>query len=445
MNDREQSNGPKRDATGEAPSSASPLGPRRATRPELLAWAAYDWAGNAFPTIVQTFVFASYFAGQVAPSETRGTTLWGNAIGLAGVVIALGGPVLGATADQLGRRKPWIAGFTWLTVAAAAALWFIRPSVEYVYPGLVLVVVGTIGSEFAMIFYNAMLPSLAPREEIGRWSGWAWGAGYVGGLACLCLALFAFVRPEAAWLGLDTDAAAHIRATFPMTAAWLLLFSLPLLLFTPDRPKTGCGLRRAMHGGLRQLRQSARDARRHLPIVRFLIARMLYVDALATIFAFGGIYARGTFEMNPSEILAFGIGLNVAAGLGALGFGWIDDWIGGKRTIVCALLGLIVPGSLLLIVTSKTLFWVFAMVLGIFVGPAQAASRSYLARVVPAPLTNQFFGLYAFSGKATAFAGPLLVGWLTAASGSQRVGMSTVIVLLVAGLALVLTLPRDGE
>jgi len=419
--------------------------PSRVPRRGLIAWAAYDWAGNAFPTIVQTFVFAHYFTGTVVGDETRGTALWGGAIGLAGLMIAIGGPVLGATADQLGRRKPWIATFTILTVIAAASLWFIRPETAYIYPGLILVMLGTVSSEYAMIFYNAMLPSLAPRNEIGRWSGWAWGAGYAGGLACLCIALFAFVRPEGQWLGLDPNNAEHIRSTFPMTAAWLLLFSLPLLLFTPDRAGSGKHLIRAAIDGLGQLRDSARQVRHYWHVIRFLIARMLYVDALATIFAFGGIYAGGTFGMNQSQILTFGIALNVAAGLGALAFAWIDDWIGGKRTILCALAGLILAGTMLLIVTSQMLFWVFAMVLGVFVGPAQAAGRSYMARIAPEHLHNEFFGLYAFSGKATAFAGPVLVGWLTSLSGSQRVGMSTVVVLLVAGLAPVLTLPRDGE
>jgi UMF1 family MFS transporter len=411
----------------------------------MLAWAAYDWASNAFPTIIQTFLFASYFAGQVAESETAGTTWWGNTLGVAGLIVAFGGPMLGALVDQLGRRKPWIAAFTWLTVMAAALMWFIRPSPDYVAPALLLVGLGTIGSEFAFILYNAMLPSLVPPDKVGRWSGWGWGAGYVGGLACLSVALFAFVRSEGAWLRLDTATAEHVRAVFPMTAAWLFLFSLPLLLLAPDTRRTAKTLRRAARDALGQLRDSLRQVRRYLHVIRFLIARMFYVDALATLFAFGGVYARGTFGMGPGEILAFGIGLNVAAGLGALGFAWVDDWIGGKRTIIVALVGLIVPGTILLLVQSKVQFWVFALLLGVFVGPAQAGSRSHLARIAPEELQNEAFGLYAFSGKATAFVGPLLVGWLTHWWQSQRVGMSAVIGLLLVGLAVLITVPRAEQ
>jgi UMF1 family MFS transporter len=410
-----------------------------------LAWATYDWASNSFPTIIQTFVFASYFAGQVAATENAGTTWWGVALGIAGLIVALAAPVLGALVDQLGRRKRWIAAFTWLAVVAAALMWFIRPSPAYVAPALLLVGIGTIGSELAFLFYNAMLPSLASADQMGKWSGWGWGAGYAGGLACLGLALFGFVYPEGAWLGLNAAQDEHVRATFPLTAAWLFVFSLPLLILTPDTGRTDKTLRRAVPDAFDQLRKSFREVHRYKHIVRFLIARLFYVDGLATMFAFGGIYARGTFGMGPKEILAFGIGLNVAAGVGALCFAWVDDWIGGKRTVLIALAGLILAGTALLLVQSKLQFWVFALLLGVFVGPAQSGSRSYLARVAPVELHNQVFGLYAFSGKATAFVGPLLVAGLTWLSQSQRVGMSVVVLLLLTGMTLLLTVPRAEE
>ena len=411
----------------------------------MLAWVTYDWGTNAFATIVQTFVFAAYFAGEVAESETQGTTWWGITVGVAGLLVAFTGPFLGAMADQVGRRKPWIAGLTWLGVAAVALMWFIEPSPEYVLPALLLVASSVLALELAAILYNAMLPSLATREEIGRWSGWGWGAGYAGGLACLVVALLGFVWPEGAWLGLDTTREEHVRATFPMAAAWVFLFSLPLLLLTPDSPRADKSLRRAARDALVQLRDSFRAVRRYMHIVRFLVARLFFIEGLTTVFAFGGIYARGTFGMSTAEIVLFGIALNVAAGAGAVAFAWIDDWIGGKRTVIVALVGVIVPGTFLLLVESTLLFWVFALLLGIFVGPVQAGSRSYLARIAPAELYNQMFGLYAFSGRATAFVGPTLVGSLTYLAQSQRVGMSAVVVLLLAGLLVMLTVPRAEE
>lgn len=399
----------------------------------LWSWALYDWANSGFATLVQTFVFAAYFARAVAENETLGTAQWGNMMGVAGLVIGLGGPVLGAVADRNGRRKPWLALFSGLCILATGLLWFVQPDVSFVWLALLLACIGTIGSEYSMIFYNAMLPDLATPKTIGRWSGWGWGLGYAGGLMLLIIALFGFVE-QGAWFGIPRESAMHVRAVMPLTAAWYLLFCLPLFFFSPDTPSTNIPAGQAIREALGQLRTSLREIRNYKDIAIFLLARMLYNDGLTTMFAFGGIYAAGTFGMTPSEVIVFGIGLNITAGIGAASFAWLDDYVGPRKTIFVSLCGLIVPGTLILLVQSKTLFWIFGLALGIFVGPVQASSRSYLARVAPQELRGEMFGLFALSGKFTSFLGPLLVGWITLASGSQRVGMSSVIVLFVLGL-----------
>lgn len=412
------------------------------SRWELFCWALYDWSSNAFPTIVQTFLFAAYFTGQVAEDETTGTTLWGGAIGLAGMLVALGGPVMGAVTDQTGRRKPWIATATALCIVATLGLWFVRPSTDYIWLALILVGIGTIGSEYANLFYNAMLPDLADPEETGRWSGWAFGMGYGGGLACLAVALLLFVGFDIEQDGLD-EASVGIRASAFLVAGWFLVFSVPFFLVTRDTQPTGMPLRRAFPAGWNQLVETFRNIREYRHLVRFLIARLVYVDALATVFVFGGVFAAGTFGMSTSEILMFGIALNVSAGVGAVAFSWVDDWIGGKRTIVLALIGLLIPVAIVLFVESVTAFWICCLTLGVFVGPVQSASRSFLARTAPPDLKNEAFGLYTFSGKATAFVGPLMVSGLTLWSGSQRVGMSMVAVELLIGLVIIAGVPRD--
>jgi UMF1 family MFS transporter len=408
----------------------------------LFAWALYDWANSAFFTLIQTFVFATYFVRVLAENETIGTAVWGYMTAVTGFAIALGGPVLGAMADQRGRRKPWIAVFTGICVVATAGLWFVAPSPDYVLLGLVLVGIGTLGAEFASIFYNAMLPDLAPPGHIGRWSGWGWGLGYAGGLVCLTLALVAFVEVDNPWFDFDRGASEHVRATFLLTAAWVLVFSVPLFLVSPDLPSTGKTLSQAISQGFRQLLSSARHVRRYQHIVRFLLARMLYTDGLIALFMFGGVYAAGTFDMSQADVLKFGIALNISAGLGAAAFAWVDDRIGAKPTIMVSLVGLIVPGILILLVDSEAAFWLLGIMIGVFIGPVQAASRSYLARAAPQGLRTEMFGLYALSGKATAFLGPLAVGWLTHLTGSQRIGMSPIIVLLVTGFVLMLTVPK---
>lgn len=410
----------------------------------LFSWALFDWANSAFFTVIQTFVFATYFMQSVVKDETLGSTLWGNTIGAAGFLIAISAPFVGAVADQMGRRKPWIAWFSILCIAATAGLWFVGPSEQNITLALILVFVGTVGSEFAIIFYNAMLPDLASKEHMGRWSGWAWGLGYAGGLACLVVALFVFVDVQNPPFGLDKAAAEHVRATFLLVAVWYALFSLPLFLFSNDRKKTNLKLKKATRLGWQQLKISIANVREYKYIVQFLIARMIFIDALATVFAFGGIYAAGTFNFNERDVLIFGIGLNITAGIGAAIFAWLDDLMGSRTTMLFSLVGLIVTTTGVLVVTGLTWFWIFGLVLGIFVGPVQAASRTYMARVSPPDLENQMFGLMALSGKVTSFLGPLLVGWLTYITDSQRIGMSVIVVLFVIGFTVLYFVP-DAE
>jgi UMF1 family MFS transporter len=377
--------------------------------------------------------------------DVAGTEYWGNIVGITGIMIALGAPILGAVADRSGRRKPWLIGFTLLCVVACAMLWFVRPGMDDFWWAVIWVSLGILGAEFAFIFYNTMLPELASPEKLGRWSGWGWGLGYVGGVVCLVVALFGFVDAEPGSLGLNHDEAENVRATFVLVAIWYLVFALPLFFFTPDQPASGLSARQALKAGLGQLRQSLAQAREYGHILRFLVARMLYTDGLATVFTFGGVYAAGTFGMSQTEVLQFGIALNVTAGVGALGFAWVDDAIGGRKTIFLSLIGLSVTATAILLAESVLWFWIFGMALGIFVGPLQAASRSHLARAAPEHLRNQMFGLFTFSGKATAFAGPLLVGAVTAATGSQRWGMSTILVFFAVGFLLMLTVPDAGN
>lgn len=411
----------------------------------LFSWALYDWANSAYFAVIQTFVFATYFMQSVAQNDTLGSTQWGNTIGAAGLVIALCAPFVGAVADQMGRRKPWIGWFTLLAIGATAGLWFVEPSQQFVLLALLLIFLGTIGSEFAIIFYNAMLPDLATEERMGRWSGWSWGLGYAGGLACLVVALFLFVDVEQPPFGLEKVAAEHVRATFVLVAVWYAIFSIPMFMFTTDRDRTGIDLAEAISSGWGQLKTTVKEVRKYRHIVRFLIARMVFIDALATVFAFGGIYAAGTFDLGEREVLLFGIGLNLTAGLGAAAFAWLDDMLGSRTTMLLSLVGLAVCTSAVLLVYDVFYFWVFGLLLGIFVGPVQAASRTYMGHVSPPDLQNQMFGLMALSGKVTAFMGPLLVGWVTFWADSQRIGMSVIVLLFILGFILLYQTPDAEE
>ena len=405
----------------------------------LISWALYDWANSPFFTLVITFVFSAYFAQAIVADPVRGTELWGYEITASSLMVAVFSPILGAVADATARRKPWLFVFTCVCVLASAMLWYAEPAPAFVVWALAWVVVATVGIELGIVLNNAMLPDLVAAARMGRWSGWAWALGYLGGLAALVLALMGFVRADDPWLGLDKGSLQHVRVVGPLAAFWLVAFSWPLFAFTPDRTPSGLAVGAGVVRGLRTLVDTLKRVRDYGNVARFLLARMLYADGLATVFAFGGIYAAGTFGMTLEQVMIFGIVLNVTAGAGAFAFAWIDDWLGSKRTIMIALVGLITSALGTVVATDPFWFWFWGAFLGVFVGPTQAASRTLMARLAPAELRTEFFGLYALTGKATAFAGPFLVATVTAAFESQRLGLSIVLAFFLAGFALMFT------
>ena len=415
-------------ATLSGPPPAAP-----ATTPQMAAWAFFDWAASPFFTIIITFIFPAYFTRAVAADPVTGTALWGWAMTGAAVLIAVLSPVLAAIADTGGRRKPWLAGFLFLAVLPTLGLWYVRPDPSYVLMALLLVVAADVANEVAQVFYNAMLPDMAPPQSIGRWSGWGWGLGYFAGILALTFTLFAFVRPAEPWFGLDKATAEQIRISGPFVALWLAVFAVPLFVMVPDRPSSRLGLVRSMRQGLGTLAATVRSLRHQPNVARFLVARLIYADGLNTLFAFGGIYAAGTFGMEQSEVIMFGIAINVAAGAGAMAFAFLDDHLGSKPTILIALTGLMGCGLAALLVTSKLAFWPVGILLGVFVGPAQSASRTLMARLAPSHQRTEMFGIYALAGKVTAFMGPFLFGTATYWFSSQRAGMATILVLFIIG------------
>jgi UMF1 family MFS transporter len=420
---------------GEPGAPASPATPR-----QLFAWALYDWANSPFFAVILTFVFATYFSQAVAANAIDGTAQWGLAIGLSGVVIAVFSPIMGAIADIGGPRKPWLAGFTAICAVATALLWLVEPDPAFVLLALVLIFLANSALGLCDAFYNAMLPDLASSRTLGRWSGRGWAIGYIAGIAALVLLYFGVINRDPPPFGLDAETAEPVRLVGPVVALWLVVFALPLFLVTPDKPASGRPTRQAVRQGLGHLYRTLRGLGRSSQVLRFLVARLIYNDGLNTLFTFGGIYAAGTFGMTTQEILLFAIALNVSAGIGSFAFGYIDDRLGSKRTVLLALAGLAAFGIAALVAEAKTTFWVLGVLIGLFVGPAQSASRTLMARLAPPDQRTEMFGLYALSGKVTAFLGPFLFGGATAFFGTQRAGMAVVVLLIgLGGLLLLLT------
>lgn len=402
----------------------------RGSRP-IWAWALYDFANSPFTTLVVTFVYSTYFTQAIASDPIRGTTLWSRAVTATALLVALCSPFLGALADRGGYRKAFIFIFTLICVVASAALYRVLPGQTLM--ALLLFVTANVAFEVGTVFYNALLPDIAAAGGIGRVSGLGWGLGYLGGLLALVVALVTLVEPAVPWFGFVKEAGDNIRATNLLVAVWLAVFSVPLFLWVPDAKRPRVGARVAVDQALIQLRHTFSEVRKYRQIVRFLVARLIYNDALVTIFAFGGIYAAETFHFSVEQVLVFGIVINLAAGVGAIVMGFLDDKLGGKRTIMVSLVGLTLSTALVVFTVHRALFWVAGVVIGIFAGPNQSASRSLMGRLVPRDMENEFFGFFAFSGKLTAFIGPFLLGVLTELSGSQRVGVSIVLVLFVIG------------
>ncbi|MDE2889385.1 MAG: MFS transporter [Gemmatimonadota bacterium] len=403
----------------------------RIDKKSVASWAMYDFANSAFTTLVVTFIYSTYFVKSLAPDEIAGTTLWSRGVTFSAIAVALVSPLAGAVADRGGFRKGFLLLSTIVAVVATTGLYTALPG--QVLKALLWFAVANFAFEMGNVFYNAFLPDIAPREYIGRISGYGWGLGYIGGLLAMAVAMVGFVSPETPWFGFTKEAGANIRATNLLVAAWFAVFSIPIFLWVKQKKIRASRMRGVLTSSYRQLVRTFREAGQYREILKLLIARLFYNDGLITIFSFGGIYAAGTFGFSFTEIMVFGIVLNVAAGIGAFAMGFLDDLLGGKRTIQVSLVFLILATLMAVFTHDKNVFWISGIMAGFFAGPNQSASRSLLGRFVPPEKENEFFGLFAFSGKATAFLGPLVLGELTRTFQSQRVGISIVAVLFVTG------------
>lgn len=353
-------------------------------------------------------------------------------------------PLVGAIADYGGRHKRWLFVFTFVAVISSALLWFAYPHANYVYYTLTCVVIGTIAYEVAQVFYNAFLPTLAPKEYLGRISGIGWGCGYLGGILALSIALIFFVKTKFLWL--DKTTFEQIRICGPFVALWYGLFALPFFLYVPRLVTTTLPFFKAISAGFHELMSTIKKLPREKNISLYLLSHMIYTDGLNTLFAFGGIYAAGTYGMPFEEVLLFGITMNISAGIGAIALSWMDDYLGAKKTVVISLIFLTVLGIPLLILHDKYAFWAVALCLCLFVGPVQSASRSMMVHLIASKKTSaEMFGLYALSGKITAFIGPWLLGVITLAFDSQRFGMATVLVFFVLGALTLLPVKISDE
>lgn len=424
-------------------------------RSRVFSWALWDWASQPFATVITTFVFTVYLTSELfLPADIRAlgpgddrydralaglSSDLGWAIFGAGVLIAILAPVLGQRADRTGARKRWLAVNTALLVVVQASLFFTTVQPNMFVFGITMVAVGNVFAEIANVNYNALLAQVATPRTVGRVSGLGWGFGYLGGIVMLLVAYFGFIQFDV--LGLGSDNGIDIRAIAVACAVWTLVFSLPILLFVPEAPRPPATAKTGFFSSYRVLFTDIKRLRHHSPTTFwFLLSSAVFRDGLAGVFTFGGVLAAVTFGFSASEVLIFGIVANLVAGVSTMLAGRLDDWLGPRAVILGSLTILLVSGMALFFLrdAGPIAFWIGGLVLGSSVGPAQAASRSFLARVTPAGQEGQIFGLYATTGRAVSFLTPALWSLFIGIGGAQYWGILGIMVVLAVGLVLMI-------
>ncbi|MFD3509804.1 MFS transporter [Nocardia sp. NPDC058666] len=426
-----------------------------AGRGQVLAWGLWDWGSSAFQAVTLTFVFSVYLTDKVGddlPGSISASAWLGWALAGAGLVVAVTAPVCGQYFDAVGSRKRALATLTALTVGAMSLMFFVHDDYHDLWLGLALLAFAAATFELAGVPYNAMMRQVSTPATVGRVSGFGWAMGYFGGIVLLLICYVGFLAGDGdtrGLLGMPTDQGLNIRLVIVLAAVWFTVFALPVLFAVPEMPRTGADPGAAKVGFLGSYRVLARDVRelwgqdRHT--VYFLLASAVFRDGLAGVFTFGGVLAVTVYGFADADVLLFGIAANVVAGAAAIVAGRFDDRIGPKRVIVASLVGMLICGSVLLAVSGPTMFWIFGLALTVFVGPAQASARSFVARLAPPGREGQLFGLYTTTGRAVSFLAPALFGVFVAVFHSDRAGIAGLLVVLALGLLVLLPVRSPGK
>jgi UMF1 family MFS transporter len=448
-------------------------------RKRIWGWYFFDWATQPYNTLLLTFIFGPYFTGTVAANlmadgmadgaaRAQAQAYWGWGLATTGVFIAVLAPVLGAIADNSGRKLPWIWLFSAMYFVGSAALWWTAPDDFSVLWALFFFGIGLIGMEFATIFTNSYLPELdEDPAELGRLSGSGWAFGYVGGVLALALMLALFQATESGTtmaglsplFGLDPATKADTRIVGPLTAVWFAVFMIPFFLYTRDTAATGVARLRAGQS-MRDLIATIKGLPRHPSLMAYLGSSMFYRDALNGMYTFGGVYALGVLGWSITQVGIFGIIAAIAGAVACWLSGKVDRRIGPMPVIVACVVLLALVALLIVMITPTSImgiavpegsrapditFFIAGAVIGAAGGSLQASSRNMMTRQANPARMTEAFGLYALSGKATAFLAPALIAFTSQITGSQRLGVSPVVGLFIIGLILLVWVKPKGD
>ncbi|MBI3675405.1 MAG: MFS transporter [Proteobacteria bacterium] len=455
------------------PHELSATGDRAASRLGQVSWAVFEWARNPYVLLVTIYLFSPYFSRVVVGDPVRGQALWGSIAAVGGLIVAALAPFLGAIADAGGRRKPWIGFYVVILATGSLLMWFAKPHStgwDLFFVGA-LVACSNVAFEFSAVFHNSLLPTIAQPRNVAGLSGLGLALTNAAGVLLLTIMLVCFALPgEVHWsfipakplFGISHALHEPERLSGPASALWLLVFAIPLFLFTPDRPKGKVKLFVAAIAGVKSVIGTVKSLRSYRNVAAYLIARLFFNDGMTAVLTFGGIYAASTFNWGPVQMLLYGIELSIFAVLGGFLGGWLDNRLGSKRAIFVSIGGTTIIGLVTLTMGPDRIFWVIpydvhaapiwslpyfntwpeVIFLGIvnftavLITAGYANSRTMLARIAPAEKMTEFFGLYSLSGTSTTFLATGFVGWLTAVSHSQRIGLLGETAFLLIGLVL---------
>ena len=383
-------------------------------------WAIWDWGSAAFNAVVTTFVFSTYLTNPELFGPDANALL-GWALAAAGILVALTAPAIGQWTDRSGRRNTSLTIATLGVVVIMALLFFVKPDGggTHMWLGLILLSLGNIIFETGSVVYNSMVTDVSSPQTVGRVSGFGWGMGYVGGIVLLAILYVGFIAPDEGWFGVTSQDGQNVRISMIVAAIWFLVSALPLMIRGKDREPAGTQTQGIIEAYRQVIRSLVRFWRTDRSVVWFLISSAIYRDGLAGVFSFGGVLAAAAFGFEAGEVLIFGIAANIVAGVATIVFGRMDDKRGSRAVIVLSLTLMIIAGLVVFFfhaginlgpiqLDSKTMFWVFGLILCIFVGPTQSASRTYLARIAPPREEGELFGLYATTGRAVSFLAPFM-------------------------------------
>ena len=392
-------------------------------RRAVAGWCLYDFANSIYVAVIPATIWSVYFANRIVGNETgQGDLWWGRAVSVSMLLVAFTSPPMGALGDFAGVRKKLLIVYTLASAGATVLLAGVAPGM--VLWGFALSVIATLGFEGSMVFYNAYLPEIAPRDHHGRVSAWGFAVGYAGSLLGL-LAVLPLVRRD------------NFAAAFALTGLGYLLFSLPAFAYLPRDQPARLGARAAMAGGVRESWKTFRDILRMRELRRFLLAYLIYEDGVNTVIYFSSIFAAKTLGFPMTDLLLLYAAVQISALAGSLAWAKPTDRLGPKFVVQVMLVqwALVVAGTYF--VQTRGQFYLVAMLAGTGLGAIQAASRALMATLVPAGREGEFFGFYNLCGKSAAVLGPLVFGIVSAAtSGNQRLAILSVLFFYVAGGAI---------